>query len=106
MSDYIVDNSSLALVADAIRTKCGLTKLLNFPTDYINAINSIEDITEVVSEQITLINIILTNLDITVDESTGSNKEKLMINNTNLNKIIDRQVIEDAIILPYLNTTY
>ena len=65
-----------------------------------------ENVKPEITSQITLIEGILSNLNISAETSEGSNKNKLQINNTNLQKISDKEVIEDAIILPYLNTTY
>ncbi len=72
----------------------------------INNNSNNQNIKILVNEQTTLVEEILTNLNVTVDSSTGSTKNKLQINNTNLQKITDKQVIEDAIISPYLNAEY
>lgn len=72
----------------------------------VNNNSNNQNIKILVNEQTTLVEEILTNLNITADPSTGSTKNKLQINNTNLQKIADKQVIEDAIISPYLNAEY
>ncbi len=72
----------------------------------VNNNSNNQNIKILVNEQTTLVEEILTNLNITADPSTGSTKNKLQINNTNLQKITDKQVIEDAIISPYLNAEY
>ena len=41
MVDYIVTDTELTSVANAIRTKGGTSALLSFPTEFIAAINAI-----------------------------------------------------------------
>lgn len=53
MSDtYIVNNSDLTAVADAIRTKTGSADQLTFPAGFTTAINSIKNAPEVYTEEI------------------------------------------------------
>ena len=41
MSKYKVDDTQLAAVADAIRTKAGSSDLLEFPADFVSKVNGI-----------------------------------------------------------------
>lgn len=41
MSKYLVDDSSLTSVADAIRSKADTSDNLSFPTGFVSAINNI-----------------------------------------------------------------
>ena len=42
MADYLVTDTELTSVADAIRTKGGTSAALSFPTDFVNAIDAIQ----------------------------------------------------------------
>ena len=41
MSDYLVTDTELTSIADAIRTKGGTSATLSFPTEFVSAINAI-----------------------------------------------------------------
>lgn len=42
MSEYLVTDTQIASIADAIRTKGGTTEQLVFPTGFVSAVESIQ----------------------------------------------------------------
>lgn len=63
MADYIVKDTELTSVANAIRTAGGTSSLLNFPNGFVNAVNNISGgSSDFSTAQVTVINNSLDNI--------------------------------------------
>lgn len=67
MAKCFVDDTSLTNVANKIREQSGETKQLVFPTDFISTVGNLENVTQEVNTQTSLIEQILAALGGAVD---------------------------------------
>lgn len=79
MTDYLVTDTELTDVADAIRTKGGTSAALEWPTDYVDAIDAIE--TGGGGEYVIIPRYYSNNGNVTWDKDKASQGETITVTN-------------------------